>query len=109
MPTQIRNLRVENIKDQDQSLTKLPKFLTQKSTKKIRQKIQTLMWNKVGIIRNSKSLNEALKELATVKKHLPEGLDYQSIETQNILECAILITKAALKRKKSVGCHYIQN
>lgn len=66
------------------------------------------MWEYVGIVRSTESLREAsrvLKNLAqdtwAIKSNAPEIL-----ELKNMIQASELITKAALARKKSLGCHY---
>ncbi|MBU0579751.1 MAG: FAD-binding protein, partial [Candidatus Margulisbacteria bacterium] len=66
----------------------------------IRNKIQKIMWFKVGIIRSGASLKEALSELNSIEE---KGLD---AETKNILLLAKIVTTSALKRKESRGAHY---
>ena len=89
-----------------------PKFKTseskpQKQSIQIRKRIQKNMWEKVGIIRSHNGLKNALKQLLSMQKKLPSPTDYESTITNNILTAALLITKAALKRQKSLGCHYL--
>lgn len=70
----------------------------------IRQQLQKLMWEKAGIIRRRKDLREALKQ---IKKLERQG--ERDIELKNMLLVSRLIVKAALKRKKSLGCHFVYN
>lgn len=75
----------------------------------VRQKIKKIMWNYVGIVRTEKGLDKALKKLMELKENFhPVSNKIKEFETQNLLEVAILITKAAIKRKKSLGCHFIE-
>ncbi|PIZ93276.1 MAG: hypothetical protein COX83_02395 [Candidatus Magasanikbacteria bacterium CG_4_10_14_0_2_um_filter_41_31] len=37
------------------------------------------------------------------------GRDEMLIETKNLADVAIIITKAAIARKESIGCHFIEN
>jgi len=68
----------------------------------IHQRLQQLMWEKVGIIRRRKDLKEALKQ---IKKWERQGV--RDIELRNMLLVSRLIVEAALKRKKSLGCHFV--
>ncbi len=90
-----------------------PYLLNKKSSGKfsyVKQRIKKIMWNYVGIIRTEKGLSEALKTLMKLKKSFhPTSKNIKEFETQNLLEIAILITKAAIKRKKSLGCHFIDS
>jgi L-aspartate oxidase len=68
--------------------------------------LQSLMWDKVGIIRSGKSLEEAAGILATWESHLPQPGDRPSYELNNLVLCARLVTEAALLRKESRGAHF---
>lgn len=85
------------------------KYKKQPSTQKIRKQIQKIMSEKLGIIRKTKEMQSALKELIFLKTKLPPSTDKESSETQNLLTTAIIIASAALKRKKSLGCHFREN
>ncbi len=77
--------------------------------KKIRAKIQDLMWTHAGIQRSESGLKKAMFELKRLKNILPPEhcINAEIIETKNILEVAILIVQAAQQRKKSLGCHWM--
>jgi L-aspartate oxidase len=68
--------------------------------------LQSLMWDKVGIIRSDKSLKEAAAILATWEGLLPQASDRPSYELNNLVLCARLVTEAALLRKESRGAHF---
>jgi len=68
--------------------------------------LQSLMWDKVGIIRSDKSLKEAVTILATWESLLPQPSDRPSYELNNLVLCARLVTEAALLRKESRGAHF---
>jgi L-aspartate oxidase len=68
--------------------------------------LQSLMWDKVGIIRSDKSLKEAATILATWESLLPQASDRPSYELNNLVLCARLVTEAALLRKESRGAHF---
>ena len=81
-----------------------------------KENIKELMWEKVAIVREEKTLNEALKELQEMQKDL-EKLDvsdkdqYNSelltaLEVINMVEICILIVKSAILRRESRGAHY---
>ncbi|MCJ7670297.1 MAG: L-aspartate oxidase [Dehalococcoidia bacterium] len=69
-------------------------------------KLQSLMWDKVGIIRSGKSLKEAASILATWESLLPQPSDRPSYELNNLVLCARLMTEAALLREESRGAHF---
>jgi L-aspartate oxidase len=68
--------------------------------------LQSLMWDKVGIIRSGKSLKEAASILATWESFLSQPTDRPSYELNNLVLCARLVTEAALLRKESRGAHF---
>jgi L-aspartate oxidase len=68
--------------------------------------LQSLMWDKVGIIRSGQSLNEAASILATWESLLLRPSDRPSYELNNLVLCARLVTEAALLRKESRGAHF---
>jgi fumarate reductase (CoM/CoB) subunit A len=81
-----------------------------------KNRIKNLMWEKVAIVRDEKTLNEALKELQEMQKEL-ENLDVSdkkqynndlmtALEVINMVEICILIVKSAILRRESRGAHY---
>ncbi|NWF77567.1 MAG: L-aspartate oxidase [Chloroflexi bacterium] len=68
--------------------------------------LQSLMWDKVGIVRSGKGLKEAANILATWEKLLPQPTDRPSYELSNLVLCARLVTEAALLREESRGAHF---
>lgn len=79
------------------------------STVEIREKLQALMWGKVGVLRSKEGLTEALKEIREMKQlslsSKEEGLA-AVLEINNMLTTAEMIAAAALFREESRGCHY---
>ncbi|MFZ2190562.1 MAG: L-aspartate oxidase [Candidatus Magasanikiibacteriota bacterium] len=82
------------------------------TVKKIKHSIQELMWQNVGIVRKPKKLLETIEILSgyyqKINQIFAKGVNKDIIELKNLCTVAILITKSALERKKSVGCHYIK-
>jgi L-aspartate oxidase len=68
--------------------------------------LQSLMWDRVGIIRSGKSLEEAAGILGTWEGLLSQSSDRPSYELNNLVLCARLVTEAALLRKESRGAHF---
>jgi L-aspartate oxidase len=66
----------------------------------IRKSVQRICWEKVGIIRNEKNINEAISQLS---QYSPTGT-----ETKNLLSVALFVAEAARKRKTSLGCHWME-
>ena len=68
--------------------------------------LQSVMWDKVGIIRSGKSLKEAASILATWESLMPQPSDRPSYELNSLVLCARLVTEAALLREESRGAHF---
>ena len=68
--------------------------------------LQSLMWDKVGIVRDGRSLAEAKAVLSAWQATLPAPTDRPSHELSNLLTCARLVTEGALMREESRGAHY---
>ena len=78
--------------------------------------IKKLMWEKVAIVREEKTLNEALGQLQEMQKDL-ENLDVSdkkqyntdlvtALEVINMVEICILTVKSAILRRESRGAHF---
>ena len=81
-----------------------------------KNKIKSLMWEKVAIVREEKTLTEALKELKDMQKDL-DNLDVKdlkqynislvtALEVINMVEICILTVKSAILRRESRGAHF---
>ena len=81
-----------------------------------KENIKKLMWEKVAIVREEKTLNEALKELQEMENEL-DNLDVSdkkqynnelvtALEVINMVEICILVVKSAILRRESRGAHY---
>ncbi len=68
--------------------------------------LQTLHWDKVGIVRNKEGLTQAADILAAWQKSLPQPTDRPSYELSNLILTGRLVTEAALLRKESRGAHF---
>lgn len=68
--------------------------------------LQSLMWDKVGIIRNGKNLAKAADILYHWYCSLPQPADRPSCELKNMILNARLIAEAALMREESRGAHF---
>jgi L-aspartate oxidase len=68
--------------------------------------LQTLMWEKVGIVRDGAGLAEAALTLALWQRSMPEPSDRPSHELANLLLTGRLVAEAALIRQESRGAHY---
>ncbi|MGN0177034.1 MAG: fumarate reductase (CoM/CoB) subunit TfrA [Methanobrevibacter sp.] len=83
---------------------------------KFKENIKNLMWEKVAIVRDEKTLNEGLKSLQDMQKEL-DNLDVSdkkqyntelvtALEVINMLEICILVVKSAILRRESRGAHF---
>lgn len=81
-----------------------------------KENIKKLMWEKVAIVREEKTLNEALRELQQMQKDL-DNLDVcdenqyntellTALEVVNMVEICILVVKSAILRRESRGAHF---
>lgn len=79
---------------------------------KFKKRIQKIMWEYAGILRNLKKIQEeAIPEMQKIAKELAKipGTNVSLAEARNMATVAIEILKAAAKRKKSLGCHYVES
>lgn len=68
--------------------------------------LQSLLWDRVGIVRDGRSLAEAKAVLSAWQASLGEPTDRPSHELASLLLCARLVTEGALMREESRGAHY---
>jgi L-aspartate oxidase len=69
-------------------------------------KVQSLMWQHVGVVRDGKGLRQVISELTSLQQQLPASEDRRALESANILETGLLIARSALAREESRGAHY---
>ncbi len=84
----------------------------------LRTKLAKLMWDKVGIFRTGKELQEAVSEIERMQREdtprlcsTGQGTRYnhewmKAFEVENMVVVAEMITKAALMREETRGAHY---
>ncbi len=77
-----------------------------RETEKFIQKIQTMMWQNVAVVRDGKVLKQVVNDLTALRAQLPRSGDRRSYEAANILQTGLLITRSALAREESRGAHY---
>jgi L-aspartate oxidase len=71
-----------------------------------KNKIAVLMSKKAGIVRSATKLSEAIEELNSIKKQLPEKIsEYNLLKIKHITDICTLICESALIRKESRGGH----
>jgi L-aspartate oxidase len=68
--------------------------------------LQSLMWDKVGIIRSGDGLTRAANILAIWERFLPQPADRVSHELSSLVLCGRLMAEAALLREESRGAHF---
>jgi len=73
-------------------------------TEKFIGKVQSLMWQYVGVVRDGKALRQVVSELSALQP--PAGNDRRTCEAANILQAGLLIARSALAREESRGAHY---
>jgi L-aspartate oxidase len=79
---------------------------TRLSPQKTVNEVRSILWNKVGIIRNGEDLCDALQQLDSLLLVRPTAPSSQFYEVRNILEVGRIITRSALAREESRGAHY---
>lgn len=97
---------------------KIPKIKTNKKipeeskeVKKLKKEIQNVMWEYAGIVRNHDEINKtAIPKMEKINKKLKKikSTNPETAEAQNMALTGIQILKAAGKRKRSLGCHFMQ-
>ncbi|GAJ05495.1 unnamed protein product, partial [marine sediment metagenome] len=71
----------------------------------LKKELQKLMWDKVGIIRNSSGLKKARQKISEWK-FKSELKTTEDFELANLIILADLIANSALQREESRGAHY---
>ena len=77
--------------------------------KELKQELQNIMWDYVGIFRSEKSLRSGIEKLNELKMKFPRKnkcLSKEEYELKNMLTVALLIATSAYNRKESRGAHY---
>lgn len=79
---------------------------------RLRRRIQTIMWDSVGVVRRTEDLAKAVKKLDKIAQQseriVKKGVNRQIIELRNMAEVAKLVAESAYLREKSVGTHHIE-
>ncbi len=68
--------------------------------------LQSLMWDKVGIIRSRENLEQMAGVLAAWQVAMPKPVDRASYELSSLVTTGQLMTEAALLREESRGTHF---
>lgn len=77
----------------------------------IKKELQKLMWNNVGIIRSHKNMLNALNQINVWEKNfqIEDNINTEYLTLKNMITVSKLVTESALRRKKSLGAHYIND
>jgi L-aspartate oxidase len=70
------------------------------------KKVQSLMWQYVGVVRDGKGLRQVVSELSELQKQQLASGGRRAHEAANILQAGLLIARSALAREESRGAHY---
>jgi len=70
------------------------------------QRVQSLMWQNVAVVRAGKALRQTLADLTSIETTIPKATGRRAHEAANILQTGMLITRCALARQESRGAHY---
>jgi L-aspartate oxidase len=73
--------------------------------------IKHIMWNYVGLVRTTPRLKRALNDLRSLESEIEEfyrvtRLTDDLVGLRNAARAAVIVTSAAWKNKRSMGCHY---
>jgi fumarate reductase (CoM/CoB) subunit A len=111
----------EQVKDEQSRFTALLKTHEKSdgmSPIKLRRKIQALLWDNVGVLRNKAGLSAALEKLQEIRNEYKSEIRLrdsssrfnnelvEALETSNMIETAEMVARAALMREESRGGHY---
>jgi L-aspartate oxidase len=69
-------------------------------------KVQSLMWQHVGVVREGHALRNVIGELTSLQRLAPQPASRRAREAANIVETGLLIARSALAREESRGAHY---
>lgn len=88
----------------------------------LRDKLERVMWTKVGVVRNGPDMTAALPEIQEIRERIKEASGHTSedarsgaiynakwneaINTENLSCIAEILTRSALAREESRGAHY---
>lgn len=98
--------KTKNLPQKTAKIGKIPAKTAGKLAK-MRKQLRQIMWANVGVIRTTESLQKALWEIKNLQKRAAgiKTLGEAAFELKNMLTAAELVTKSALQRKRSLGCH----
>ncbi|WP_457641626.1 L-aspartate oxidase [Persephonella sp.] len=92
-----RNVKIKNVFTGENMLTKEEKRF-------ILNKIKSIMWKKVGLIRNKEMLKDALKEITSLENYVHDYSNGRYLMDLIYLSKAVVLS--ALNREESRGTHF---
>ena len=73
----------------------------------LREEIKRIMWKHAGIVRYKDGMENAQARLLDMKKKVTEmKVASETVELLNMVTTSLLIVRAAIRRKRNMGCHY---
>jgi succinate dehydrogenase / fumarate reductase flavoprotein subunit/fumarate reductase flavoprotein subunit len=83
---------------------------------KLRDRLERVMWTKVGVVRNGPDMQSALPEIQEIRQRIQSAVGNgdpvynapwnETINTENLSFIAEMLTRSALAREESRGAHY---
>ena len=73
---------------------------------RIRAELREIMWDRVGIIRNTEGLSDAYARIDRLKEVFVPQVKIPELELGNMLTLGSIIVKSAFERQESRGGHY---
>ena len=99
----------ENVKKIIDKYTNEDIVMDEIDIREMKQELQCIMWDYVGILRSEATLTTAIDKLADLKARFPRQdkcLNRAEYEFKNMLTVASLIATSAYNRRESRGAHY---
>jgi L-aspartate oxidase len=89
----------------------IPEYAADIAYRDIKKELQKLMWEKVGIVRSREGMLAALAQIKLWEKDFQKivGVNSDFVTLKNMLTAARLVTESALRRKKSLGAHFVKS
>ena len=100
------------IRAEVERLTELTSGSRQGNVEQLKQSLKQTMWDKIGVIRDRKNLEEAHREIVALREELrtvslPDLRQLpQAVKLVNMLTVSEMVRRAALTRTESRGAHY---
>jgi L-aspartate oxidase len=106
---QQNNVLLTDLYTDHQGIASSPSTSLRTPRNDIKTQLQKLMWGKAGIVRVRQGLLEAQEKIVKWEKEMNgfKETNRKISETKNMLLVAKLIVESSLKRKKSLGSHFI--